>query len=853
MRVFARIAIASVVLSSFASFGVGGLIDTAGATSTGVTYYVNAATDDALGYATDCTSPTNSDCGIDDAINAFDQDTTVGDADTIVFASDVSTFNVTDPAQLANQTSGVTVQFDGNGPSTTTVNGDDANTVFNDLGAHATISNLTITGGDGGVVVGEMDGTVTLTDDTLSNNPGGAVSIGTDSGLLMTDDTVTNTVLADEGDGVDTGEDSGPISITNDTFFNSGINNVGSDSVMTNDTLFNSEIANSGGITLANSILDSPTSCSNFGSITDGGYNVESDATCGLTTSLVNNGSIDLATSLAANGSSGPETLAIESESSAFEEVPLADCTVTTDQRGVSRPGIASENCDAGAYESTGNTYYVNAATDDTSGFATDCSSPTNSDCGIDDAINAFDNDTAVGDHDTIVFAPDVSTFNVTVPTPLYAGATRLTLNIQGNGPGATTVSGDDENTVFDDTGPSVTISNLTITGGDGGVFLGEMAGTVTLNDDTLSNNPGGAVSIQPDSGLLMTDDTVSNTVSADEGGGVDIGGDSGPITMTNDTFFNSGIDNGGPGTVMTNDTLLNSEILNSGGITLANSILDSPPSDDSSSCSNLGSITDGGYNVESDATCGLTTSLVNNGSIDLATSLAANGSSGPETLAINEDSSAFREVPLGSCTITTDERGVSRPGIAGENCDAGALEANPTAATLLLTGAPAVGDNTYGVYLVLPTDASSPSQPVVVTDSAGNSCEAPLTANSATVYSGTCLIDNEAANDTVTATYNATLSDPNFLETTSNTLSVPGGAGSGSGSGSGSGPVLGPSPPPPAPVKPPKRLDSPTSRAEAGAAPRLVSGHQRHQVSKFRSSPRLRPSAVSRIPGSPF
>ncbi|MGO9560917.1 MAG: InlB B-repeat-containing protein, partial [Acidimicrobiales bacterium] len=39
------------------------------------------------------------------------------------------------------------------------------------------------------------------------------------------------------------------------------------------------------------------------------------------------------------------------SDSSAFEEVPSADCSVTTDERGDPRPGVPGENCDAGAFE----------------------------------------------------------------------------------------------------------------------------------------------------------------------------------------------------------------------------------------------------------------------------------------------------------------------------------------------------------------------------------------------------------------------------------------------------------------------------------------------------------------------
>lgn len=60
---------------------------------------------------------------------------------------------------------------------------------------------------------------------------------------------------------------------------------------------------------------------------------------------------LGLTTTLQANGSAGPETLALFSTSPAVDEVPAADCTVATDERGRPRPGVGETNCDAGAYE----------------------------------------------------------------------------------------------------------------------------------------------------------------------------------------------------------------------------------------------------------------------------------------------------------------------------------------------------------------------------------------------------------------------------------------------------------------------------------------------------------------------
>jgi hypothetical protein len=806
MRLFARLAVASFILSSFISYGVGGLIARAGATQTGPTFYVNAATDDTPTYATDCTVSTNTDCGIDDAINAFNQDTTSGDVDTIVFASTVPTFTVTDPTMITNTASGVTLSIEGNGQSETTVSGNGVNTVFAINGSHVSISGLTITDGNGlasnfgggAVSVAPFTASVSVSDDTISNNTsdggvGGGIFVGTDSGTSMTDDTFFDNTALDGGRGgaVFISNDTDLVTMSNDTLLDNtatsggGVYDGGGNVTMTNDTLSDSAVAGNGNTTLANSILDSPTSCS--GPVTDGGYNVESDDSCGLGSfSVVDSTSIGLATSLAPNGSSGPETLAIDQSSSAFDRVPVGSCTITTDERGADRPAIAGESCDAGAFEAPP-TFFVNAATDNTPTYATDCTVSTNTDCGIDDAINAFNQDATVGDIDTIILASTVPTFTATDPTTITNNTLGVTLSIEGNGQGATTVSGNDANTVFAISDAHVSISRLTITDGngdtgDGGgaVSVASDSGPVTLNDDTISGNTndggdGGAIYVGTASSVSMTNDTFFDNTALDggRGGAVFIDEDSGLVTMTNDTLLDNTAASGGGvfvwgGTgTMTNDTLLDSAVGEGlgGTVTIANSILDGP-----TACT--GSITNGGYNVESGNSCGFGSSS-DSTSIGLATSLAPNGSIGPETLAIDQSSSVFNEVPVGSCAITPDERGITRPGIAGESCDAGAYEMAPYSATLLLIGTPIAGNNTYSVTLAVPSDSPAPSQPVVITDSASNSCSAPLSLSTATSFSGTCMLHSEAGNDTVAATYGVGLSDPFYLAATSNTLTV--------------------------------------------------------------------------------
>ena len=222
-----------------------------------------------------------------------------------------------------------------------------------------TLSGDTSTDADGGGVYNN-GGTVTLTDDTLSGDtaPTNGGGVYNDGGTAtLTSDTLSGD-MAEYGAGVFT---SGTATLTNDTLsgesatYGGGVYNSNT-ATLTNDTLSKDTATYGGGVynegtapSISNSIL-AASSC--WGTVTDGGYNVESDNTCGLgTDDVVGSTTIHLGSSLAANGSTGPETLAIGTNSSAFEEVPNAACTPTKDERGDTRPGIPGENCDAGAFE----------------------------------------------------------------------------------------------------------------------------------------------------------------------------------------------------------------------------------------------------------------------------------------------------------------------------------------------------------------------------------------------------------------------------------------------------------------------------------------------------------------------
>ena len=395
-------------------------------------------------------------------------------------------------------------------------------------------------------------------------------------------------------------------------------------------------------------------------------------------------------------------------------------------------------------------TLYVNA----TSSGVGDCSSAGDACASIQTAITVAEAD--VSSDVTIEVGPGTYVANDTIDVP-----STDTLTIEGTTAGAPTASGGSLGSVFTITGGTVAIDDVTISAGaasTSGGGVDNAGGTVTLNNDTLTadtaTTSGGGLFNAAGATAVLVNDTLSSD-SSGTGGGVD---NEGSATLTNDTLANDTAANGGG---------LSSE---TGATTsVANSILDD------ASC--FGEVVDDDYNVESDNTCGFGASdVVSSATIGLAGSLAANGSSGPETLAIGRTSSAFEEVPAANCTSATDERVDPRPGVLGvigAKCDAGSFEDQIASASLSLTGSPIVGNNTYDVGLSVPTGAAVPSEAVAVTDSSSQSCLASLTPSTATLYTGSCTIDNEAVGVTVTAAYDADSADLNFLEATSNTLTV--------------------------------------------------------------------------------
>lgn len=105
-------------------------------------------------------------------------------------------------------------------------------------------------------------------------------------------------------------------------------------------------LENTGTLELASSIVaGNDRDC--LGAITSLGYNIDGDGSCGL--AGVGDLTADpLLGPLRANGGPAP-THALLPGSPAIDQIPGADCRVSTDQRGVGRP--QGDGCDVGAYE----------------------------------------------------------------------------------------------------------------------------------------------------------------------------------------------------------------------------------------------------------------------------------------------------------------------------------------------------------------------------------------------------------------------------------------------------------------------------------------------------------------------
>jgi large repetitive protein len=200
---------------------------------------------------------------------------------------------------------------------------------------------VSVTGGYG--IYNDYRGVMNLTNSTLSGN---AVAMY-NGGLLS----ATNiTVSGNSPDAVYPAiyNNGGVLNLTNSTVTDNGCFCV---------PLGVSGIYNAGTLNLASSIIANQTlkgkDCFNYDVIVSLGYNLDSDGTCNLTATGDLPNANPMLDPLALNPPGTTQTHALQPGSPAIDHIPpgVNGCgtTVSTDQRGVSRP--QSSSCDIGAYE----------------------------------------------------------------------------------------------------------------------------------------------------------------------------------------------------------------------------------------------------------------------------------------------------------------------------------------------------------------------------------------------------------------------------------------------------------------------------------------------------------------------
>lgn len=400
----------------------------------------------------------------------------------------------------------------------------------------------------------------------------------------------------------------------------------------------------------------------------------------------------------------------------------------------------------------------------------------------------------------------DTVTFSVSCPpsSPIVlSSAIDITENLTINGPGASNLAltGCCAIVIFQvDSGVTATISGLTIENNNGSapkyliVNPGgiDNNGTLTLTDSTLSNNSAGyegnGGGIENGGTLTVIGSTLSDNVAGGEDGGGGIWNDGGTLTVTDSTLSGNGGGNGGGisndgGTVtVTDSTLAGNDAYDGGGVgggidnkagtvtvvgsTLSNNTSIAPgggiynsgtlnaaativaESGSEEDCS--GTITDRGYNIDDDGTCGFSAPSVSQStSLDGTLGPLADNGGPTETIALLPGSPASRAVTSTALCSTPDQRGIVRP----TPCDIGAYQfsTNDLSQTIAFTSTPPSSGFVGGPAYAASATASSGLPVVLGVDvSAVSVCSLSGDEVSFT-GTGTCTI---AANQVGDATY---------------------------------------------------------------------------------------------------
>jgi uncharacterized repeat protein (TIGR01451 family)/CSLREA domain-containing protein len=236
----------------------------------------------------------------------------------------------------------------------------------------------------------------------------------------------------------------------------------------------------------------------------------------------------------------------------------------------------------------------------------------------------------------------------------------------------------------------SSTFNNNSITNSGGAIAARDQT---TISDSTFSGNSatrtGGGLWMYTGATVLVRNSTFNTNSSPGTGGGLTNEG--GALTLLNSTIANNTADsgggienrNGGSVTAIHNTFSGNISTRPGGGIenasgstaTLRNTIV----AGSSSNC--VGTITNGGNNIDDGTSCGFSTASGSKSSTNPRLSTAGlqiNGGT-TKTIALQTSSPAINLVPLASCTdqnniaLVADQRAAGRPYRSA--CDAGAYE----------------------------------------------------------------------------------------------------------------------------------------------------------------------------------
>ena len=225
-----------------------------------------------------------------------------------------------------------------------------------------------------------------------------------------------------------------------------------------------------------------------------------------------------------------------------------------------------------------------------------------------------------------------------------------------------------------------------TSSGDGGGMFIsGQIDRHIAISNTTISGNGaigGGGLYLQTTSGspyeMTMTNVTISGN-SAVEGAGILKGRNPSnayfTLTIVNATIANNTITTGNSAGGITNSCC--------GTTFIQNTILSN---NSNANCSNSGTLSSYGFNVDSGSTCGFTAAGDQSNTDPKLGLLHDNG--GPtQTHALLDHSPAIDAVNTTQCPLT-DQRGVARPADGDGNgtfiCDVGAYELSATYRTFL-------------------------------------------------------------------------------------------------------------------------------------------------------------------------